>query len=137
MTTFRKKSLNKISQKPFLVAKSASKNKNSQKFDYHLRLPFKIAQIELKYVWTFLGFISISLALLLVLQNLTTYSSNNLAPQKPRTVRLITNFGQKINQNQSNLVQEFQTASLSNQNQAQKETKVTTKNQKITDLESE
>ena len=41
------------------------------------------------------------------LQNLTTYSSNNLAPQKPRTVRLITNFGQKTTQNQENIIQEF------------------------------
>ncbi len=110
MTTFRKKPLNqnfnKNNQKIIgkSVFKPSSKNK---KFDYHLRLPFKMAQMEFRYLWTFLGFISISITLLLVLQNLTTYSSNNLAPQKPRTVRLITNFGQKTTQNQENIIQEF------------------------------
>ena len=110
MTTFRKKplkqNLNKNNQN-FLgksVFKSSTKKK---KFDYHLRLPFKMAQMEFRYLWTFLGFISISITLLLVLQNLTTYSSNNLTPQKPRTVRLITNFGRTTTRSQENIVQEF------------------------------
>jgi hypothetical protein len=117
MTTFRKKPLNKNfnqnNQKIIgkSVFKPSSKNK---KFDYHLRLPFKMAQMEFKYLWTFLGFISISITLLLVLQNLTTYSSNNLAPQKPRTVRLITNFGQKTTQNQENIIQEFRSSEAEN-----------------------
>lgn len=125
MTTFRKKPLNKNfnqNNQKFLgksVFNSPGKNK---KFDYHLRLPFKMAQMEFRYLWTFLGFISISITLLLVLQNLTTYSSNNLAPQKPRSVRLITNFGQKTTQNQENIVQEFRSGETEN---SQKNTIIT------------
>jgi len=106
MTTFRKKifAKNKITA----TRNVKTGNKNTQKFDYHLRLPFKIIQIEFKYFWTFLGFISVSIGLLLVLQNLTAYSSANLTPQKQQNVRIITNFGQKNNKSQDNLIQEFQ-----------------------------
>ena len=104
MKTFRKN----ITKKQNLTSKNPAK---SQKFDYHLRLPFKMVKIELKYLWTFLGFVSISIALLLVIQNLTTYSSNNLSPQKIKNTKLITNFGQKITQKQENKIQEFQNPS--------------------------
>jgi hypothetical protein len=119
MTSFRRKSLNKNSSPSFKTTglKNSVHNRvrnkitQNQKFDYHLRLPFKFAQFELKYFWAFLGFISITITLLVVLQNLTAYSSNNLTPQKPQTVRLITNFNQKTNQDQGNVIQEFQTSS--------------------------
>jgi hypothetical protein len=82
MTTFRKKPLNqnfnKNNQKILgkSVFKSPAKNK---KFDYHLRLPFKMAQMEFRYLWAFLGFISISITLLLVLQNLQRFCKKKVA----------------------------------------------------------
>lgn len=110
MITFRKKNFAK--NKITATRNVKTSNKNTQKFDYHLRLPFKMTQIEFKYIWTFLGFISLSIGFLMVLQSLTAYSSANLAPQKQQNVRIITNFGQKNNQSQDNVIQEFQKSTL-------------------------
>ena len=80
-------------------------SKTQKNFNYHQRLPFKIANIEFKYIWNLVGFVGITITLLLILQNLTAYSSN-FSP-KLQTVRLITNFNQESQQSQKNVVQEF------------------------------
>ena len=93
-----------------LVTKNSSfqSTKNSKSFNYHQRLPFKFAIIELKYIRNIIGFVGITLTLLLVLQNLTAYSSN--FDPKIQTVRLITNFNQNQQTNESsqkNIIKEY------------------------------
>ncbi len=103
--SYSKNSLSKNS-----VAKNSrfQSTKNSKNFNYHQRLPFKFAIIELKYILNIIVFVGITLTLLLVLQNLTAYSSN--FDPKIQTVRLITNFNQNQQLKQSsqkNIIQEY------------------------------
>ena len=106
--SYSKNSLNNVQ-----VAKNSTfqSTKNSKNFNYHQRLPFKLANIELKYIRNIVAFVGVTVTLLLVLQSLTAYSSN--FDPKIQTVRLITNFNQnqkqnqKNSQSQTNIIQEF------------------------------
>lgn len=112
---FEQNNKNNLYSKTPLNKKSIAKNpsfqstKNFKNFNYHQRLPFKLANIELKYIRNVIAFVGITVTLLLILQNLTAYSSN--FDPKIQTVRLITNFNQNQQTNESsqkNIIQEFE-----------------------------